>query len=392
MKIKIIIAFVAIVGALGLVGCKPKPVALTGQIFIVTRGAENIKLGLVEVQLIQRQDVKSFLDKIMPTVETEISSRQHEFESAKSAFEKSTIALAAFDSSGPLTTTEYKQMLTDSDALTNEYARLSDRYAEFEKHNRNSAANLAAEVDAAYLAATNCYAEKLNLVKFYDEKSDAVFKAEMEMINATGNYMRKYYLGEMDRAEKMAGDIRTAITNKSAEIHRLVEIANAKKAAIDLLNEDLSREKNKLADFSQEMHSGTLRLKLDYIEKNSALQRADLEHRILEAQSRQEKAKLHLAAYPSAESYFSNFPLPTVQKTLTDADGKFFITYPRVSALAIFAKAERVLGTKTEKYFWLVNAPTNSETAQIFLSNQNLIYVDPDGYFQIKPKQVHWEQ
>jgi hypothetical protein len=59
--------------------------------------------------------------------------------------------------------------------------------------------------------------------------------------------------------------------------------------------------------------------------------------------------------------------------------------------LTFFAKAERVVGTKTEKYFWLVNAPTNSEIAQVLLSNQNLVYADPDGYFKIKPVEASQE-
>jgi hypothetical protein len=35
---------------------------------------------------------------------------------------------------------------------------------------------------------------------------------------------------------------------------------------------------------------------------------------------------------------------------------------------------------------WLVNAPSGVETAQLFLSNNNLVTVDLDGYFRIKPK------
>jgi len=42
---------------------------------------------------------------------------------------------------------------------------------------------------------------------------------------------------------------------------------------------------------------------------------------------------------------------------------------------------------KTETHYWLVDAPTNAETTQIFLSNNNLVFADPDGYFKIKPKE-----
>jgi hypothetical protein len=87
MKIKTIIAFVAIAGALELVGCKPKQVTLTGQIFIVTRGAENVKLGLVEVQLIPKQQVYAFLDSKYTAIEAEISSRQHDLATSKDLLE-----------------------------------------------------------------------------------------------------------------------------------------------------------------------------------------------------------------------------------------------------------------------------------------------------------------
>jgi hypothetical protein len=33
-------------------------------------------------------------------------------------------------------------------------------------------------------------------------------------------------------------------------------------------------------------------------------------------------------------------------------------------AFTIFAKAERELGDKKEKYFWLINAPSDTESSQ----------------------------
>jgi hypothetical protein len=41
---------------------------------------------------------------------------------------------------------------------------------------------------------------------------------------------------------------------------------------------------------------------------------------------------------------------------------------------------------KTEKYYWLVDAPVGSKEAQVFLNNNNLIFADPDGYFIVTPK------
>ena len=71
----------------GFLGCKPKETHLSGQIFIVTRGAENIKLGLVEVQLIEKAQVLGFLQKKQAVIESEIVSRQLEYTAAKANFD-----------------------------------------------------------------------------------------------------------------------------------------------------------------------------------------------------------------------------------------------------------------------------------------------------------------
>ena len=95
-----------------------------------------------------------------------------------------------------------------------------------------------------------------------------------------------------------------------------------------------------------------------------------------------------LELYPTPADYFEDFSPVIIQKTLSDADGKFSLNYPRNKMFAIFAHAQRMVLDKTETYYWLVDAPTNVETAQIFLSNNNLVFVDPDGYFKLKPKEV----
>jgi len=90
--------------------------------------------------------------------------------------------------------------------------------------------------------------------------------------------------------------------------------------------------------------------------------------------------------YPTAEIYFADFSPAVIQKSLTDADGKFSLLYPSDKPFTLFAKAERVVGDTKETYFWLVNAPSDVETAQVFLSNNNLVTIDPDGHFKIKPR------
>jgi len=108
---------------------------------------------------------------------------------------------------------------------------------------------------------------------------------------------------------------------------------------------------------------------------------------VTEANSHVATVKTNLENSPTVADYLEDFLPVVVQKTLSDSDGKFSFTYPRDKMLAIFAHAQRMVLDKTETYYWLVDAPTNAETTQIFLSNNNLVFADPDGYFKIKPKE-----
>jgi hypothetical protein len=71
---------IAILLIVFLAGCKPKQTALTGQIFIVTRGAENIKLGGVEILLIEKSQAVDFLQRQTTVIQSEMNSRQQAFD------------------------------------------------------------------------------------------------------------------------------------------------------------------------------------------------------------------------------------------------------------------------------------------------------------------------
>jgi hypothetical protein len=280
MKIKIlpILIFAALVA---LTGCKPKQTTLSGQMFIVTQGAENVKLGDVEILLIEKSQAADFLQKKQPMIESEKTSRQKE------------AAIAAED--------ELKAIADNDSFLANN--------------------------------------------KFSPENGDY----EPFLSN---NYFK---------------------TN--------VECANIKSKAESLL-------KNYQNDSFQADEFQSLILKLEDAvilagaEKKNALE--DMESRVATAKARSED-------FPVAEDFLKNFSPVVIQKTISDADGRFSFIYSRDSVLAIFAAARRMVLNKTEKYYWLINAPTNGESVQIFLSNNNLVEVDPDGYFPLKPKQVSEE-
>jgi len=118
-----------------------------------------------------------------------------------------------------------------------------------------------------------------------------------------------------------------------------------------------------------------------------SVEKAQETNRLLAAQSRVLIAEAELANSPTAEDYFANFSPVVTEKAVSDADGKFAFKYHRDKSHTIFATARREVSTKTEKYYWLLDAPTNAHTSQIFLSNNNMVFADPNGYFRLKPKQ-----
>ena len=66
-----------------LAGCKPKQTTLSGQMFIVTQGAENVKLGDVEILLIEKSQAADFLQKKQPAIESEMALKQQALTNAE---------------------------------------------------------------------------------------------------------------------------------------------------------------------------------------------------------------------------------------------------------------------------------------------------------------------
>src|ERR1039458_7771267 len=84
MKLKSLI-LVAIVGVISLAGCKPKETTIPGQVFIATSGGENIRLGAVEVLLIEKQQLTNYLQKRQAIIASaNLEARQSAMASAKS--------------------------------------------------------------------------------------------------------------------------------------------------------------------------------------------------------------------------------------------------------------------------------------------------------------------
>jgi len=82
-KIFFLAVLVATTGIIGLVGCKPKATTVSGQVFIVTKGAENFKLGDVEILLVEKSQVTDFLQKKQPAIDLAMASKRQELTNAE---------------------------------------------------------------------------------------------------------------------------------------------------------------------------------------------------------------------------------------------------------------------------------------------------------------------
>ena len=74
---------------------------------------------------------------------------------------------------------------------------------------------------------------------------------------------------------------------------------------------------------------------------------------------------------------FDALPASYVMKS--DADGKFSVNLPKGASYVLAARATRLVGKESEKYFWMLamKVPADDELS-LFLSNDNLIKDIPD--------------
>jgi len=322
----------ALLVSLLLGGCKPRESTVSGQAFILTGDGEKTKLGRIEVRLIEKTPAKEFIQKKLPAIEAEMALRQSNFSALKSECEKAEANCSAFLTNNPTTTPNFLALKEQRKALQEDYCVQYLRKCFDTKTNEfQKLLDKLMETKAA-----------ADLAKANGEEDAPYAAATVEALNATEEYKRD--LKEwLSKARPIIAENKTKIDQLSGEIAKIEAAARAQaKPFLDQL---------------------------------------------ATAKTRFEAAKATSQnPYPKAEDYFSDFSPAVFEKTTTDTNGNFSFSYPQDKSLAIFAKAERPVGGKTERYYWLVNAPSGVEKTRLFLSNSNLVWVDADGFFKIKPK------
>lgn len=362
---------VAIGAIICLSGCKPKQVTLSGQIFIVTQGADNIKLGDVVVCLIDRQQVTNFLQNRQIEMASEIQkAKQDNLEAHQSAID---LAKAEVKSAQETVKNEAELIPNAQDQLDKAKAA----YDEF----------MAAQplrTNAIYLKVKRDLNFRTQLVV---SQRQSIQELETELTKARNPAPAVWvedYNGQFGRSGHWAGGGVSQVTIQADTLY----LANAERdlektgAQIDADNQALRKMEQDVAD----VQGSKLQIAQSFLSAAQA--------RLTQAQSRLFTAQINLETVTrrpvpepnpiTAENYFRGFPPVVLQKAISDPDGKFSIVYRQSKAVIIFAAAQRKVMDKTENYYWLVDAPNNVETAQLILSNNNLADVDPDNHLSVK--------
>lgn len=369
MKLKCLI-LVAIVGVIGLAGCKPKETTITGNVFIAASGGMSFRLGAVEVLLIERQQVANYLqkrqavisDKIKLATRAMLEARQRDVANAESQVKTFQINV-----------TNAVQNVEEAQKQLDQAKAKYDQFMAAQPLLTN-AVYVKLKKDLAFR--TGLIPSKQQTISFGEAEVNKPYSPQTWVQDYNGPHGSSGHLAgsspseqaEQKRAyRKNLADAKTDLANTYAQI-------NADKQALEKIERDVDEfQANKFHDAESLLNTAKSRL-------------TEAQSSLAAAKSRLETVKNKPPFVPppsTVDDYFNDFAPTVVKKANTDADGNFSLTYPCNKSFTIFARAERATLSEHEKYFWLIDAPVKTEAGRVLLNNNNLIEVDPDGY---KPK------
>jgi hypothetical protein len=366
MQLKSLI-LVAIVGMIGLAGCKPKETTITGQIFIAASGGISFRLGAVEVLLIERQQATNYLqkrqavinDKIKLATQANLEARQRDMDDAESQVKTSQINV-----------TNEEQKVEDAQKQFDQAKKEYDRFMATQPLSTNA---VYVKIKKDLNFRTGLIASQQQAIKLLEEEVEQTSHPGQPVwvddSKTSGHWSKPdeaARIGLNKAYKKYLADGKNDLANTLAQI-------NADKQALEKIENDVDEfQVNKLHDAESLLNTAKSNL--------------------TKAQSSLATAKSHLETIknkppfvppsPTVNDYFNDFSPAVIKKVNSDADGNFSLTYPRNKGFTLFARAERATFSEHEKYFWLIDAPIKMETERVLLNNNNLIEVDPDGYFK----------
>ena len=306
-------------------GCSPKPTK--GQVFIVTGGAENVKLGLVDVLVFDEQGVAMFLEKKKSAVESEVSSRTENLRNAEKKLQEVQHALDEFQKTNDAFQPAFLEQKSQLPALKREVLELN---------------NGPTEARLATMKKMEALQSQMLRPRASQSLTDAADQLEKAL-------KLKKELDAIDRQEKEIAPMLAAKKARLAEVEKQITAVNGP----------------------------------------SEKQVAALSSRVASCKAEYENVSKAAEQFPTLEFYLSD-PLPAPHtRTLTDADGRFELKLPRKGRFAVFARATRKVGTASENYAWFFWLPTATDDTPLLLSNNNLVFADHLGHvLPIRPKET----
>lgn len=367
MKLKSLI-LVVIVGVIGLAGCKPKETTITGQVFIAASGGISFRLGAVEVLLIERQQVTNYLqkrrvvisDKIKAATQAMLEARQRDMADIES------------------------QVKTCQINVSNEEQKVEEAQKQFDPVKKEYDQFMATQpllTNAVYVKVKKDLTFRTGLIPSQQQ----AIKDMEKNVQQSSRPGQAVWVTDSKTVGHLAQPNETARMglNRAFETY----LANAKN---DLANTYVQIKNDQQA--LSKMENGVDEFQANKLHNAESLLDT-AKSRLTQAQSRLDTAKSHLENIkkgsllapnsPTVDDYLYGFTPTVVKKANTDADGNFSLTCPCNKHFTIFARAERATLSEHEKYIWLIDAPVKPEAGQVLLNNNNLIEVDPDGYFKI---------
>jgi hypothetical protein len=296
---------------LSLAGCER---AVNVEVFVVTRGGENMKLGLVEVGAHSQK-------RIGPRLSAFFQDWRKESRGLDGVAEKANMIARAASQS---------------------VAAAQDTVTVRERDRSLALASLAQVIEDAEQRVDR-YVEDVQLKTSVSDVAIRSFK-------------NKFGLGDFTYCEK------TCLLNRFEETRKA--LAGEQWTGIPTLRDEVLKAITTADEADLKYQSAIL--EVGSAKTASARAMAELEN-----------VSAAAGDSLTIEHVFSQLPIPEASAK-TDADGKCRLVLPRNDDWIVVAHAERAVGEDTEQYWWRVHLPNHPDGTMIVLSNDNLLKkVDP---------------
>ena len=320
-------------------GCTKKPQQLDVQVFVVTKGGENIKLGLVEVKAMPLEKVLDALrpvaaerDAALTKLKNEEEALEQEFSERKKQYERDLDA-------------SYSLEKTVMDAMLENIAQFNQI---------SGAAGLAAEtycdeVERKVMAIPydpNDFLRLERIKKFKQELASGVIRAGFGRTSLSwGDFSSKL-------------DFEVSSERDLDRINTIVKIVSG-----EVWN-GIPEQKSSVLNAAQRLQAA-VRQARDATAKKYSMKapQADFRKNVLQQGKLLILSEKFAVALPSA-----------VMSAKTDADGRCSLMLQLNQRWVISAVGERQAGSEREHYVWIVEVPQKEGASNtLLLSNDNLL-------------------